>query len=440
MSLTRSLTTPSTKTVTTKTVVVIIENDVLELGVELGFYLGRSGDFTIINHFFEDIYKVVISTPSLLIDGKFLAVESINFEVQNAAVKCIFQEYQNIVRNLPPSMGENERLLGKIIVSPIDEVSDISLLISRVMPQSLTHEFLAEFNKLAQISQNVPQNMEDICLYKDKVIPYLLQNNEENIAILYATYSPLAEKFCNKLQGNYNSIAMRTSIVDISHLTDVANVAEIDSKLRKMPLPVCVKPFNLFGGIGVGVFDEYSKAVEHFHKIDEAFTKYQISKQKLVLIQQAVKTPEFGDIRVIFSHGKFLGAFKRYEPIGKIHNTINGARIVPVCDANLNFSDAFELHLQTPFTHAITQLQALFNEIEFLKTEFICGCDFLLDGISFKLTEINIACPTGLAFLEASLLYIKHGKNLTLLAAQQRFAQNCTLINFAISNITLQHL
>ncbi len=401
-----------------QTVIVIIENDVFQQGIDNGLYLGRSGDFAIINHFFEDGYKVIITTPSLLIKNKKFVIETIQYSTPNVAIQCIFQEYQNIIQNLPPSSGQIEDLLGKIIVSPIENIKDISLLISRAMPQSLTDDFLVQFNQLAQISQIVPQNMEDICLYKDKVIPYLLQNNHENVSTLYAEYSPIVAKFRNQLKADYSSIAMNTSIVEL-----VSGV-NIDEKIRAIPLPICIKPFNLFGGIGVGVFNEYSKAVEHFQKIEEEFAKYQITQTKLVLIQQAVKNPEFGDIRAIFSRGNFLGAFKRYEPINNIHNTINGARIIPVCDETLNFSDTFPKNLHTPFTTAIQTLRSLFHDVEFLKQEFICGCDFLLDGTSFKLTEINIACPTGFAFLEASLLYIKHGKMLKLTEIEEHFQSN----------------
>ena len=79
-------------------------------------------------------------------------------------------------------------------------------------------------------------------------------------------------------------------------------------------------------------------------------------------------------------------------------------------------------------------------ESDFLKKEFICGCDLLLDGNSFKLTETNIACPTGFAFLEASILYIKHGKELTILELEQHFENNETLISRVISPLILQSL
>jgi hypothetical protein len=412
-----------------KTVVIVIENDVFEQGTNGEFYIGRSGDFTIINHFVEIGWNVILTTPSFLSKSKFFSINEIQYSTPNTHIKAIFQEYQNIIHNLPPSFGKIEGLLGKIVVTPI-VVNEISLLISRVMPQSLTDEFLSDFENLAKISQNTPQSMGNICLYKDKVIPYLLQKNANNIHTIYENYSPQVSQFQKQLSKDYSNIAMNTSIVKISS-------TGIEEGLQKIPLPICIKPFNLFGGIGVGVFENYADCISHFEKINCEFEKYKIT-EKLVLMQEAVKNPEFGDIRVIFSNGDFLGAFKRYEPINKIHNTINGARIIPICDENLNFSDQFEKNLHTPFTQAICALRELFVESDFLRTEFICGCDLLLDGNSFKLTETNIACPTGFSFLEASLMYITHGKELTISHFQKHFEVNPTLINRVISSLILQ--
>jgi hypothetical protein len=414
------------------TVVIIIENDVFKQGIHNGLYLGRSGDFAIINHFVEIGWNVILTTPSFLSENKFFGIKEIQYSTHNVHIKAIFQEYQNIINNLPPSFGAKDGLLGKVVVTPI-KITEISLLISRVMPQSLTNEFLSSFENLATISKNTPQNMQNICLYKDKVIPYLLQNNAKNIEAIYKNYSPQVSQFQKQLSKNYSTIAINTSIVRLENATN------IEEELQKIPLPICVKPLNLFGGIGVGVFENYKNSLAQFAKINREFEKYQIT-EKLVLIQEAVQNPEFGDIRVMFSKGKFLGAFKRYEPINKIHNTINGARIIPVCDEALNFSDTFPKNLHTPFTQTISVLKELFLDSDFLKKEFICGCDLLLDGNSFKLTETNIACPTGFSFLEASLIYIKHGKELTISNFNQYFEANPTLISRAISPLILQSL
>jgi|GEM_PF-5914508 len=414
------------------TVVIIIENDVFQGGTSEGFYLGRSGDFTIINHFVEIGWNVNLTTPSFLSENKFFGIKEIQYSTHNVHIKAIFQEYQNIIHNLPPSFGKNEELLGKIVATSI-EITEISLLISRVMPQSLTDKFLSDFENLAKISKNTPQNMQNICLYKDKVIPYLLQNNAKNIETIYENYSSKVSQFQKQLLKDYAQIAINTSIVRLENTTN------IEEELEKIPLPICIKPFNLFGGIGVAVFENYEDSLTHFENINREFEKYQIT-EKLILIQEAVKNPEFGDIRVMFSKGKFFGAFKRYEPINKIHNTINGARIIPICDENLNFSDTFPQNLHAPFTQATFALKELFMESDFLKNEFICGCDLLLDGNFFKLTETNIACPTGFAFLEASLIYIKRGKELAISEFENYFAENPTLINRVISPLALQSL
>ena len=414
-----------------KTVAIIIENDVFEQSTNQGIYIGRSGDFTIINHFFEIGWNITLTTPSFLHKNKFFGIQEIQYSTPNTHIKAIFQEYQNIIHNLPPAFGKNEGLLGKIVATPT-EIANIGLLISRVMPQSLTDAFLSDFENLAKISENTPQNMGKICLYKDKVIPYLLQDNSQNIKTIYENYSPQVSQFQQNLLEDYSSIAMNTSIVKLSSVG-------IKEDLHKIPLPICVKPFNLFGGIGVGVFEKYADSIPHFEKINREFEKYKIT-EKLVLIQQAVENPEFGDIRAMFSNGEFLGAFKRYEPINQIHNTINGARILPICDENLNFADTFPKNLHNPLTQTIHVLKKLFMESDFLKKEFICGCDLLLDGNSFKLTETNIACPTGFSFLEASLAYIKHGKELTISEFAKHFEANPTLINRVISPLILQSL
>jgi len=408
-----------------KNVVIILEKDVLEQEL----HIGRSGDLVILKHFFERCCKVFVVTAQSMQINEFGNLESLNLNIiediqckaENIYNKSTYQEYLNILNGNLPSYGVTPEMHTRIIIKPckFNEIGSIDILLSRAMPQSLTEQFLLNFQKLKEFAEIAPQNMAEICLYKDKAIPYLLQNNPKNLSLIYEKYSQKLVKFKNEITKVYSSLAIETIIIDATQ-----SHSEIEKVLTKIPLPVCIKPFNLFGGVGVGVFQNYSDALNHFKKINNEFEKYQINEKRLVLAQKAVKTPEFGDIRAVFSYGKFLGAFKRYEPIGQIHNTINGAMIIPVSDFEFNFANEFEENLRKPFIEAIHLLKSLFLESEFLKSEFICGCDFLLDHTLFKLTEINIACPTGFVFLEASLLCIKYGRELNIEDLNEYFSTN----------------
>ena len=87
---------------------------------------------------------------------------------------------------------------------------------------------------------------------------------------------------------------------------------------------------------------------------------------------------------------------------------MNGAIIVPVCNGDFVFFQTFEGKYHNAFKEAIEHMTQLNKSVDFLQKEVFYGGDLLLDEaggkFQFKLTEINIACPTGFAFLESSLI------------------------------------
>jgi hypothetical protein len=85
-----------------------------------------------------------------------------------------------------------------------------------------------------------------------------------------------------------------------------------------------------------------------------------------------------------------------------------GAIIVPVCNGDFVFFQTFEEAYRNAFKEAIEHMTQLNKSVDFLQKEVFYGGDLLLDEaggtFQFKLTEINIDCPTGFAFLESSLI------------------------------------
>ena len=402
-----------------KTVVVIVESDVLNSRI----YLGRSGDGMVVNFFFNDGFRVILVEASSMqrsVEGvRAFLVKNIRNSVKNVYNLSVFEEYKNVCNGSVPSNGVDIGLFVEFDLQSciLNDVMDFDVLFSRAMPQSLTKVFLQNFEFLARKARVVPQDMRNICLYKDKVIPYLLQEDEERIGKMCELYGEDVRKFKDGIDGDFSKIAIETDICDI---TNVENVFDVEK--------VCVKPFNLFGGIGIGVFEDFANVCEHLKVIEGEFERFGVKEKRLVLLQRVVKNPEFGDIRPFFSCGKFIGVFKRFEPVGKIHNTINGAKILPICDENFVFAKEFQENLKDSFVEVIKMLEVLFGYSKFLRNEVIAGCDLLLDGDSFKLTEINVACPTGFVFLEATNLFVKYGNWLKIEDLDDYFLKNGRII------------
>jgi hypothetical protein len=391
-------------------VLIILENDV----INNSFYLGKSGDFANIDYFLRHNYEVfVCNANDLQNSAQELPVFLVkNYDYTDNYYEAILNECRNITNKKTPAFGMTEEMSIKLEYqgAEFSEIQNGALLFSRAMPQSLTAIFLKNFRTLQTKFQTI-QNMEEIVLYKDKVIPFLLQNNEEYIADFARIYTPDILNFRNQIAKNgYQKLAIDSIVMDLDDDFEL-NLQKIQ-QFRKNQ--ICIKPFNLFGGIGVGIFQNIQKneIQKHFETIKGKFKEFNVTEKHLVLVQKAVKHPDFGDIRAIFSKGEFLGAFKRYEPKHWIHNTMNGAIIVPVCNKNLEFFSSFESKYHAAFKLAIAMISNLNNCVDFLKNEIFYGCDLLLDetqeGFEFKLTEINIACPTGFAFLDSSLLYNSH--------------------------------
>lgn len=389
-----------------KQVLIILENDVLNEG----FYLGKSGDFCVVDYFLRHSFEVftcgVEDVKNNLENLKIFKVQ--NQDYANNYYKAIWNECGNMKNQKSPGFGKTNEMCVKLELheSELGEIKNGALLFSRAMPQSLTEKFLVNFKILSNKLQAL-QNMEAIVLLKDKVIPFLLQENKEKIDDLAKVYNDEILKFKNQVKGNYESLVVDSIITDLDENFE-KNYEKIEQFAK---FEICIKPFNLFGGVGVGIFKKIDKDVvkKHLDKIKEQFVEYGVNERHLVVVQKAVKHPAFGDIRAIFAYGKFIGAFKRWEQKNMIHNTMNGAVILPVCDENFKFSQEFEKQYHNSFIKAIKKIAQLSQDLEFLQNEPFYGCDLLLDevggGFQFKLTEINIACPTGLSFLEQSLIF-----------------------------------
>ncbi len=387
----------------TKTVIIIVEGEILEKPL----YFGKSGDLAIIDYFLRKSWRtVVMNANALQGEGISTAFEVKNNDYTENFYACTLNECWNIINEKTPATNSS----GLVINIEFKEVALIELsnflLISRAMPQSITNTFLQNFQKLSSKAGYVPQNLEDITLYKDKTIPYLLQKNNDNIEQLYEVYSTQCKKFKTSIGNGFNSIALNTNIIDISK-----PFKENHREISKVNGGICIKPFNLFGGIGVKLFKDSNQKQEiqkHLQEINQYFTQYGVNDRRLALVQEAVSYPEFGDIRILFSFGRFLGAFKRIEKHGKIHNTMHGGVIAPVCNSNMEFHHNFEKQYHKPFADVVAFLRLLNEKSSFLRNEFICGYDLLLtqneNVFQFKLTETNIPCPTGFSFLDSSLI------------------------------------
>lgn len=404
-----------------KTALIIVEEEILEKPI----YFGKSGDLSIIDYFLRNNFSVYLINANDL--QKNIIDENKIFLVENNVPPELYYnimqlECENIInRKTPSTSGEDFIITLKLQEKSLKSVSKY-LLISRAMPQSINKIFQKNFEILAQNAVKIPQNMEHIYLYKDKVIPYLLQKNNDNIQNLYKTYLPFEKEFFSKT----SSLALNTNIIDLSN-----PIGDNLKEIEKIQGKICIKPFNLFGGLGVKIFDnalEKEKIAVHLENIKSIFVQYKVSEKHLVLIQEAVKFPEFGDVRVLISYGKFIGAFKKVEPNNYIHNTMYGGIIEPICNEKFEFHQGFEMKYHKAFHLAINELLEICNQSSFLKNEFICGYDLLLTEekniVTFKLTETNIACPTGFPFMDASLLVNKYGNNVTLVNVKEYFKNN----------------
>lgn len=396
-----------------KTAFVILESDV----IHQPFYPGKSGDFAIIDYLLRNNYDTFICDVNDLQVQDLPKLKTLHIKKKDYSQNyhdAILNECRNIINKKTPGFRMDSTMRVSFeydSISSLDLHSNAKnaikpLLISRAMPQSLTKNFLKNFSFLAKNTETI-QNMPEICLYKDKAIPFLLQKDKQNIADFYKIYGKNPAKFKEDVAKNhYTSLAIDSMLIDIND--------DFNSNYRKISdfakWPICIKPFNLFGGVGVGIFENIGMeaAKAHLELIRGKFQEFSVTERQLAVVQKTVARPEFGDIRVIFTRGKFRGAFKRYEPKHHIHNTINGAIIVPVCNANMQFFQTFEIKYRNAFTEAIRQITELNSRSAFLQNEFICGYDLLLDEQNnqpqFKLTETNIACPTGFAFLDASII------------------------------------
>jgi len=279
----------------------------------------------------------------------------------------------------------------------------------------------------------------EIYLYKDKVIPYLLQKNNDNLELLYSTYSPATKKFINKNDNIFESLSLNTLIIDLAN-----SFEENYQKIIKMEGKFCIKPFNLFGGVGVKIFQDSKNQTEilkHIETIKQEFIKYKVSERYFALVQEAVILPEFGDVRVLFSYGKFIGAFIKCEPHGYIHNTMYGGIIIPVCNKNFIFHQNFEQKYRELFLQTVQKLTSLNEMSSFLRNEFICGYDLLLtkekDKLQFKLTETNIACPTGFPFLDSSLI-VSYKDELSIEDVREYFNNGARTIDIVMNALVHQ--
>lgn len=410
-------------------VLIIVEKDVLNNGKCEGLLPSKSGDFAIIGYFLQKNWKVLLLEVSKMqkFEGNVYEVKSEDFTSQLA--QSLLQECENIQNYKKPDFN------GVVIELQVSKINfqECDLLISRAMPQSLDNIFVKSFNHLQKLAKKTIQNIEEICFYKDKVIPLLLQKNE-----FLDDFWKLHEKtrFIENFVGE-----------KISLLTTICNVYEeisvVMQKAQKIGKPFCLKPFNLFGGLGVKVFQDFNQAEieDHLKNIDAIFNNYGV-ENKMVLIQEGVQFPDFGDVRVLCSFGRFLGAFKRLEPQGKIHNTMHGGVIRPICDGLDNFHEEFAVELREPLMFAIEKVLQMGHNSGFLKNEFICGYDFLLTKKSgkfcFVLTETNIACPTGFSFLDSARLFIQNGEKLTLKDAKQFIDSGNLSVNFALDEAVLR--
>lgn len=408
-----------------KTVLILVEEDIIFKTISLG----KSGDFAVINYFLQNNWQVYLATPQMLYNESYIShavYEVQNIDYSKQYLEAMANEAENILLGRTPDFeGRNVKI--KLETFSVSFVGS-DLLLSRVMPQSLTPQFVKYFNVLAKKCKKTVQNIENICLYKDKVIPYLLQN--QNLGALQSVYTqmPTTESY------TCSNLSLETTIFNINESRQA-----IVERISTIVPPFCIKPFNLFGGLGVKVFNGFTAEVfAHIEHISKVCDTYAI-QEKLVLVQKAVEFPEFGDIRAFFSFGRFLGAFKRFEPNAKIHNTMYGGAIVPVCNANLEFSTHFAELYREPFTNAINDILHINNKSDFLQNEFICGYDLLLTQnhgkLQFVMTETNIACPTGFSFLDAVHLAEYFQKKPTVKETEEYFALNANTINIILDDL-----
>jgi hypothetical protein len=422
-----------------KTVLIIVEAEVLEKPL----YFGKSGDFAIIDYFLRNNWNVFLLNANNL--QKEIIKEIEVSEVQNEDYSTTFYESItleccNIRNGKTPSTGADGLKVNlKVKKTNLSKVKDF-LLLSRAMPQSITREFLRNFSNLGQNAFHVPQNMNEIYLYKDKVIPYLLQKNNDNLEMLYSTYSSETKKFVKQNGNIFESLSLNTFIIDLAN-----SFEENYEKIIKINGKFCIKPFNLFGGIGVKIFQDSQnkkEILQHIETIKKEFIKYKVSERYFALVQEAVIFPEFGDVRVLFSYGKFIGAFIKCEPQGYIHNTMYGGIIIPVCNENFIFHQNFEQKYREPFLQTVHSLTSLNEMSSFLRNEFVCGYDLLLTEenkkLQFKLTETNIACPTGFPFLDSSLIVSLCKEEPSIEYIKAYFKNNARAIDIVMNSLVRQ--
>lgn len=416
-----------------KTAVIIVEQDVLEKPL----YFGKSGDLAIIDFFLRKDWQVVLINAHDMQKKNFLPTHGFLVQYKDYTetfYQSMINECHNIVQGKTPATNAEGLGIKLSLTDTLLSHYHNFLLLSRAMPQSISGAFLANFNILAQQAQHVAQSMEEIALYKDKAIPYLLQSNEANIKQLYKIYSADCKIFKEHVGEQFKELSLRTTVIDTSLAFEELYGENIQGK-------VCMKPFNLFGGEGVKIFNDVNQKEEmqkHLGKIEAYFDKYNVNEQRLVLVQEAVFHPEFGDVRALFSFGKFLGAFKRFECHGQIHNTMHGGVIIPICNKEMEFYEGFEEQYRKPIQIAIKQLKELNKTSIFLRNEFVCGYDLLLtEGhyeLQFKLTETNLPCPTGFAFLDCSLIVTQYA-SFDINQVKDYFAFNKRTIDVIMENL-----
>ena len=169
------------------------------------------------------------------------------------------------------------------------------------MPQSLSTKLLKALQPFIQKAAAVPQNINQIFLYKDKIIAFLLQQSDF-CNDLYVSYSDQIKEFSTIIdKQNYQDLAIcsRAFLIDENEKHISAKISSLKSS------KICLKPFNLFGGLGVGIFDQndHQAIALHLKKVAKLYQKYYV-EYPIIIAQKAIAHPDFGDVRIFFSYGK----------------------------------------------------------------------------------------------------------------------------------------
>jgi len=254
---------------------------------------------------------------------------------------------------------------------------------------------------------------------------------------------------------NEKKLGFATMIIDLNHFDKIT-----DEKLAQFQnnQPVCIKPYNWFGGIGVilhnGVLtaqklSEYLKQIQQeiFEDAKKIVNGNEEEARKLavlpkIIIQEQALYPHFGDLRILVSDGKVLGGFlrvpKRGQSIGNLHFGGHPEAIPSIAiykndlrkiihqlrENNIKFTlPNLDVIDAAAFVECLHNLE---NSIENtlnksgeiskkLASLFYIGVDGLLhksgDKLQFYINEMNVTCPMGQAQFDMAKLSLQMLEN-----------------------------